>query len=89
MREVRYREGWLTRPDRSPDRAWSIDGVGVEFKLPTSNAEVQRAIGQMDQYRERYADQLIIVLVPDFLEKAQTQMFTDQARAKSIAVVIK
>src|SRR5205814_2034532 len=65
------------------------EGVGVEWKLPTSNAEVQRAIGQMDQYRERYADRLLLVLVPDFLEKAQVQMFTDQARSKNIAVVVK
>lgn len=149
MREVHYREGWLSRPGQ--DQLWTVglvqpfiesypiikrgeyekdfydafenemeevfgsenvhaelaiaygnslkidfhlghpqrEGVGVEWKLPTSNAEVQRAIGQMDQYRERYADRLLLVLVPDFLEKAQVQMFTDQARSKNITVVVK
>ena len=65
------------------------DGVGVEWKVPTSTSEVQRAIGQMDQYRERYADRLILVLVPEFLEKAQAQMLRDQAAVKGIAVVVK
>ena len=65
------------------------EGVGVEWKVPTSTSEVHRAIGQMDHYKQQYADRLILVLVPHLLEKAQAQMFTDQARAKNIAVILK
>lgn len=65
------------------------EGVGVEWKVPTSTSEVQRAIGQLDQYRERYSDRLILVLVPDFIGKAQVQMFLGQVKAKGIAVVVK
>jgi hypothetical protein len=151
MREVRYREGWVPRPDNKSDLVWSAglvapfiefypivkrgeresdfydtfedemegvfgaenvhaqlaiaygnslridfhlghpqrEGVGVEWKMPGSTSDVQRAIGQMEQYRDRYADRLILVLVPDFIGKTQTQMFTDQATAKGITVVVK
>lgn len=46
-------------------------GVGVEFKRPKTNSELQRALGQVQQYKTRYGDQLLIVLVPDDIDKAQ------------------
>ena len=64
-------------------------GVGVELKMPTSNAELQRALGQLDQYKERYGANLVVMLLPDFLERTQQQLFLDSVAAKGIAVVVK
>jgi len=64
-------------------------GVGVEFKLPQNNGDIQRALGQLDQYRERYADRLILVLFPDFVDKAQVRLLTDQAVGKGIELMLK
>jgi len=64
-------------------------GVGVEFKRPTNNSELQRALGQMDQYAHAYGPSLIVVLLPDDLTKAQESMFVDALGAKGIEVVVK
>ncbi len=64
-------------------------GVGVEFKMPTSNSEIQRALGQMDQYLTRYGSELVIVLIPDFLQKAQETLFLDELTRKGITTVMK
>jgi hypothetical protein len=64
-------------------------GVGVEFKRPTGNSELQRALGQMDQYLAAYGSNLIVVLIPDALTKAQETLFVDALRGKGIATVVK
>lgn len=64
-------------------------GTGVEFKVPKSNSELQRALGQMDQYASRYGSELIVVLIPDFLANAQVQQFLDELRSKRIDTVVK
>ena len=65
------------------------DGVSVEFKMPLNNSELQRALGQLDQYKNRYGERLLMVLVPDFLDRAQQALFIDCARGKGIGVVLK
>ncbi len=152
MREVGYREGWLTRPDPITDSTFTLPavlpfvkwypilkrgdyekdfyqtfteemeeifghdfvheqlaiaygttlkidfhlghpqkpGVGVEFKMPINNSEIQRAIGQLQQYKDRYGSNLVIVLLPDLLtQKAQITFFVEQVAANGIAVVVK
>jgi hypothetical protein len=64
-------------------------GVGVEFKLPTSNSELQRGIGQLGQYKTRYGSSLILVLIPDFVDKAQQLLFIDACRDAGVSVLIK
>ena len=64
-------------------------GVGVEFKRPTSNSDLQRAQGQMDQYLAAYGSNLIVVLLPDALNRAQESLFTDALKAKGITTVVK
>jgi hypothetical protein len=64
-------------------------GVGVEFKLPINNAELQRGIGQLSQYKNRYGEHLILVLLPDFIGKAQQIMFTDACRQAGVTVLLK
>jgi hypothetical protein len=64
-------------------------GVGVEFKVPASNAELQRGVGQLGQYKLRYGDHLILVMVPDFLDKTQQMMFTDACRQFGVSVIVK
>lgn len=65
------------------------EGVGVEFKMPSNNADIQRAIGQMDQYRARYGENLVVVLFPDFLDKAQQMLFIDKLSERKIQVILK
>ena len=64
-------------------------GVGIEVKMPTSNGEIQRAQGQLDQYVSRYGKELIVVLLPDFLKETQLQLFLDELKRKDISAVVK
>ena len=64
-------------------------GVGVEFKMPTNNSELQRALGQMDQYGSRYKTELIVVIIPDFLSPAQVELFVGELGRKNITAVVK
>ena len=67
------------------------EGVGVEFKMPPNNksSEIQRALGQIDQYKERYKENLLMVLFPDSLGKAQRKHFEKKVSAKGVGVVVK
>jgi hypothetical protein len=65
------------------------EGVGIEVKMPANNSDLQRALGQMDQYQTRYRDQLLVVLLPDLLNKAQVTLFVDKLNEKGISVIIK
>ena len=64
-------------------------GVGIEFKMPINNSELQRALGQMDQYVSRYQAELIIVIIPDFLSPAQVELFLGELGRKNITAVVK
>lgn len=64
-------------------------GVGIEFKMPTNNSEIQRALGQIDQYVHRYSSELIIVLIPDFIDTKQAIQFKEELHRKGVDVVVK
>lgn len=64
-------------------------GVGVEFKRPVNNSELQRALGQMDQYAAAYGQSLVVVVMPDDLTKAQETLFVEALSTKGIEVVVK
>lgn len=64
-------------------------GVGIEFKMPTSNSDVQKAIGQIGQYQSRYGASLIVVVFPDFLEQKHLQPFLHELRQRSASHVVK
>jgi hypothetical protein len=63
-------------------------GVGVEVKMPTSNADVQRALGQLDQYQQRYGDNLLILII-DGLKPEVLTFFLEALKRKSIATVVR
>ena len=144
MREVHYREGWLSRIDALPDKDLSaadvlpflgwmplttrgkyekdyypaihdelqevfgsvyeqlpiahgstlkIDfhvgdprghGVGVEVKMPASNADVQRALGQLDQYQTRYQENLILIVLQDLLKPEAQYFLQEELKRKHI-----
>jgi hypothetical protein len=69
------------------------EGVGVEFKMLANNSEIQRALGQLDQYKEQYKENLLVVLFPYSLDKGNKAQAIDYFRkmvsAKGIAVVVK
>jgi len=64
-------------------------GIGIEVKMPTNNSEIQRGLGQIDQYLHRYGDQFILLLVPDFMSEAALVFMTDQLRLKGVTTVVK
>jgi hypothetical protein len=64
-------------------------GVGIEFKRPKTNSELQRALGQLQQYKTRYGDQLLIILIPDDIDKAQRTLFVDSCKLVGIQLVTK
>jgi hypothetical protein len=65
-------------------------GVGVEFKMPKSNADLQRAVGQLDQYQTAYPDgNLIMVLIDDGLPAAMRIPFEEVLRKRGISTVVK
>lgn len=43
-------------------------GVGIEVKVPKNNADVQRTLGQLDQYQRRYGENLLLFVLMDFLK---------------------
>jgi hypothetical protein len=65
------------------------DGVGLEFKYPRSNADVQRAIGQLGQYLAAYpATSLVFVVLDDgSLSRAQLFLLAKEVKERGIAVV--
>jgi hypothetical protein len=65
------------------------EGVGVEFKMPTSNSEIQKALGQIDMYLARYTGRLVVVLLPDYLSSTQVQLFLESLATKDVPVLVK
>jgi hypothetical protein len=65
-------------------------GVGVEFKMPRSNSDIQKAMGQLDQYLTAYPDgNLIMVLIDDGLPAAMRIPFEDTLRKRGVTTVVK
>jgi len=64
-------------------------GIGIEVKMPTNNAEIQRGLGQVDQYLHRYGPSFILLIFPDFINEAQLTFMTDQLALKNVRTVIK
>jgi hypothetical protein len=64
-------------------------GVGIEVKMPTNNADVQRALGQLEQYQRRYSDNLVLFILQDFLKPEVQAFFLESLKGKGIAVVVR
>ncbi|MGE0683496.1 MAG: hypothetical protein AB7P69_21670 [Candidatus Binatia bacterium] len=66
------------------------DGVGIEVKMPMNNSDVQRALGQLDQYKRRYGDNLILfVLLQDCLKPANQHFMQEELKHKKIQSVFR
>lgn len=64
-------------------------GVGIEVKMPVNNADVQRALGQLEQYQRRYGENLIMFILQDFLKPEIEKYFIESLRGKGIAIVVR
>ncbi len=64
-------------------------GVGIEFKMPTSQGDIHRAFGQLDDYLTRYGRNLIVVLFTNFTSQTEIAMFLETLKTKGIDTVIK
>jgi hypothetical protein len=65
------------------------DGVGIEVKMPTNNADVQRALGQLDQYKRRYQDELVLLVVADLLRPELLKFFQTELESKQISMIVR
>ncbi len=64
-------------------------GVGIEVKMPTSNSEIQKALGQVDQYVRRYGGELVIFVLQDFLKPDGIHFFQAELKAKGVKAVFR
>lgn len=64
-------------------------GVGIEVKLPMNNSDVQRALGQIDQYQRRYQDNLILFVLQDFLKPEARHFMREELNRKGIRAVFR
>ena len=64
-------------------------GVGIEFKMPNGQGDIQRAFGQLDDYLTSYGPNLIMVLLPNFMTETEVVMFTDTLRGKGVDTIVK
>lgn len=62
-------------------------GVGIEVKMPASNSDVMKAVGQLGQYKDHYGDNLLLLLFPEFINEAARQTFVNAAATQGIQVV--
>jgi hypothetical protein len=65
------------------------DGVGIEVKMPTSNSELQRALGQIDQYLRRYGNELVMFVLQDFLKPDGIHLFQQELKRKGVKAVFR
>lgn len=64
-------------------------GVGIEFKMPNSQSDIQRAFGQLDEYLTCYGRNLVVVVLPNFMTETELGMFTDTLRGKGVEAIVK
>lgn len=64
-------------------------GVGVEFKMPLNNSDVQKALGQVEMYQRRYGAEMIVVLIPDLIDRKLALPFIEDLNRKGIVTVEK
>jgi len=64
-------------------------GVGVEFKMPATNSDVQKAMGQLGQYQKAYGQSLIVVVFPDLVQPKHLQPLFHDLASRGIAYVVK
>lgn len=64
-------------------------GIGVEVKFPQSNADVQRAIGQLEQYQRRYGANLVLLILQGLAKREVMSYFLESLKSRGIAVVVR
>jgi hypothetical protein len=65
------------------------DGVGIEVKMPANNSDVQRTLGQIDQYQRRYGDNLILFVLGEFLKPETEKFLQDDLQRKGVRSVFR
>jgi hypothetical protein len=64
-------------------------GVGIEVKLPKNNTEVQRMLGQLDQYQRCYGEDLLLFVMIDFLKPEVVHSMQNELKHKNIRAVFR
>ena len=65
-------------------------GVGVEFKLPASTSDIQKALGQISLYAKVYGPSLIVVILPQMMrDDRQVLLLVAQVREAGLTPVVK
>jgi hypothetical protein len=63
------------------------DGVGIEVKMPKNNADIQRMLGQLDQYERRYGENLLLFVLQDLLKPELVHFAQDTLKSKRVRSV--
>jgi hypothetical protein len=64
-------------------------GVGIEVKLPKNNADVQRMLGQLDQYQRRYGENLLLFVLIDLLKPEVVHFMHEELKRKNVRAVLR
>jgi hypothetical protein len=64
-------------------------GVGIEVKMPSTMADVQRALGQLSQYQSHYGTELVLLVLQDFLKPETLRFFQDELARREVRTVIR
>jgi hypothetical protein len=59
-------------------------GVGIEVKMPKNNADIQRTLGQLDQYQRRYGGHLLLFVIQEFLKPEIVHLAQDALKARGV-----
>jgi hypothetical protein len=57
--------------------------------MPTNNSDVQRALGQLDQYKRRYQDELVLLVVGDLLKPELLKFLQTEIESKQVSMIVK
>jgi len=64
-------------------------GVGIEVKMPSTMAGVQRALGQVAQYQSHYGGELILLVLQNFLKPETLRFFQDELVRREVRTVVR
>lgn len=64
-------------------------GVGIEVKMPSTMADVQRALGQLSQYQSHYGSELVLLVLQGFLKPETLRFFQDELVRRKVRTVVR
>jgi hypothetical protein len=57
--------------------------------MPSTMADVQRALGQLSQYQSHYGSELVLLALQDFLKPEILRFFQDELVRREVRTVVR